>query len=77
MGSTPIGVIASKIPENLEPARAVFSGIFSFRYSADANRFAGANALSPPSPCHKQHRRPALHPQTRLADRLFSAILVL
>ncbi len=28
MGSTPIGVIALKIPENLEPARAVFSGIF-------------------------------------------------
>ena len=27
-----MGVITSKIPENLEPARAVFLGIFSFVY---------------------------------------------
>lgn len=39
MGSTPIGVIELKIPENLEPSRAVFSGIFSFTRAVISARF--------------------------------------
>ncbi len=40
MGSIPIGVTDSKIPENLAAYTAMFAGIFSFSAAAVALKFA-------------------------------------